>query len=350
MKIHEIIRQKRLEKGMTQEQLANLLGVSPPAVNKWERAVSYPDITLLPPLARVLDTDLNTLLSFQEDLTPQEVGSFLNELCTCAEEEGVDAAFSMAEEKLRAFPSSPFLALNTALTLDGILSLYEKTEGFPQYRNRTESLLRWVSTSQDTQAAQTAKALLIGKHMERNEFNQAQALLEGLPEAPAFDRHQLQINLHLAQEDWQAAAQLTESRLLQRISSVQSLLSTLTEVAVREQDTLRAERITEAAKAINQTFGLWEFNAYADDFLLASLQKDPEKGLNALNGLLASLSVPWEPKQTPFWVHLNHKEDQTPMGPVLLSKFLRDMNDPDCTDYDFLRDHPDFSNLLTQYL
>ena len=32
---------------------------------------SYPDITLLPALARLLDTDLNTLLSFQEDLSVQ---------------------------------------------------------------------------------------------------------------------------------------------------------------------------------------------------------------------------------------------------------------------------------------
>lgn len=40
MKIQEIIRQKRLEKGLTQEQLAERLGVTAPAVNKWEKGVS----------------------------------------------------------------------------------------------------------------------------------------------------------------------------------------------------------------------------------------------------------------------------------------------------------------------
>ena len=69
MKINEIIRQKRLEKGLTQEQVANYLGVSTPAVNKWEKGTTYPDIVLLPVLARLLDTDLNTLLSFKNDLT-----------------------------------------------------------------------------------------------------------------------------------------------------------------------------------------------------------------------------------------------------------------------------------------
>ena len=44
MKIQEIIRQKRLEKRLTQEQLAERLGVTAPAVNKWEKGVSYPEI------------------------------------------------------------------------------------------------------------------------------------------------------------------------------------------------------------------------------------------------------------------------------------------------------------------
>lgn len=41
MKINEIIRERRLEKGLTQEQMANCLGVSAPAVNKWEKGVSH---------------------------------------------------------------------------------------------------------------------------------------------------------------------------------------------------------------------------------------------------------------------------------------------------------------------
>lgn len=40
MKIHEIIRKQRKERGLTQEELARYLGVSAPAVNKWEKGVS----------------------------------------------------------------------------------------------------------------------------------------------------------------------------------------------------------------------------------------------------------------------------------------------------------------------
>ena len=73
MKINDIIRTRRQALGLTQEALADKLGVSAPAVNKWERALNYPDITLLPALARTLGVDLNTLLSFQEDMSREEM-------------------------------------------------------------------------------------------------------------------------------------------------------------------------------------------------------------------------------------------------------------------------------------
>ena len=53
MKLGEIIREKRRELSLTQEQLADLLGVSAPAVHKREKGTTYPDITL-PALARSL--------------------------------------------------------------------------------------------------------------------------------------------------------------------------------------------------------------------------------------------------------------------------------------------------------
>ena len=40
MKMKEMIKEKRLEKGYTQEQPADFLGITAPAVNKWEKGVS----------------------------------------------------------------------------------------------------------------------------------------------------------------------------------------------------------------------------------------------------------------------------------------------------------------------
>ena len=57
--------------GLTQEQLAQAVGVSAPAVSKWETDASCPDIALLCPLARALGVDVDTLLQF-EDTLPDE--------------------------------------------------------------------------------------------------------------------------------------------------------------------------------------------------------------------------------------------------------------------------------------
>ncbi len=54
MSMDQIICEKRKALGLTQEQVANYLGVTTPAVNKWEKGTTCPDIALLPALARLL--------------------------------------------------------------------------------------------------------------------------------------------------------------------------------------------------------------------------------------------------------------------------------------------------------
>lgn len=44
----EILRALRKDRGLTQENLAEIFGVSPQAVSRWENETSYPDITQLP--------------------------------------------------------------------------------------------------------------------------------------------------------------------------------------------------------------------------------------------------------------------------------------------------------------
>ena len=56
------IRSLRTQNGMTQAQLADRLCVTDKAVSKWERALSYPDITLFPRLADLLGVTVDDLL------------------------------------------------------------------------------------------------------------------------------------------------------------------------------------------------------------------------------------------------------------------------------------------------
>ena len=71
MKTAALLRQLRKEKGMTQRQLAELLHVTDGAVSKWERGINFPDLSLLEPIARVLDTNMISLLSLEASTADQ---------------------------------------------------------------------------------------------------------------------------------------------------------------------------------------------------------------------------------------------------------------------------------------
>ena len=58
----------RKEKGLTQEELANHMGVSPQAVSKWENDQTCPDISALPKLAELLGVTVDELLTGREEL------------------------------------------------------------------------------------------------------------------------------------------------------------------------------------------------------------------------------------------------------------------------------------------
>ena len=58
----------RKEKGLTQEELASHMGVSPQAVSKWENDQTCPDISALPKLAKLLGVSVDELLSGKEEL------------------------------------------------------------------------------------------------------------------------------------------------------------------------------------------------------------------------------------------------------------------------------------------
>ncbi|MBR3997085.1 MAG: helix-turn-helix transcriptional regulator [Clostridia bacterium] len=77
LKIGEIIRHRRRSDNMTQEELAEHLGITKAAVSKWETGESYPDITMLPPLAELFRITIDDLLgACRKDPPPRIVNEY----------------------------------------------------------------------------------------------------------------------------------------------------------------------------------------------------------------------------------------------------------------------------------
>ncbi len=70
IQIGKLIRELRVEKSMTQRQIAEQLGITEQAISKWERGLGGPDISLLPALSGILGVNIDKILA--GDLQPND--------------------------------------------------------------------------------------------------------------------------------------------------------------------------------------------------------------------------------------------------------------------------------------
>ena len=299
MKINEMIRERHIAKKLTQEQMAGYLGVTAPAVNKWEKGTSYPDITLLPALARLLDTDLNTLLSFQEDLSDREIALFLNELSELSEKEGVETLY------VRALNSS------------------------------------------DSAIQNQAKAMLISRYMGRKEYERAQELLNSLPEQDFFDKKQIQVNLLIELGKLGEAAKAAEEKLLSATNEIHATLMSLMEIAIKEDRIDDAEYIANVSKKGADLFDLWEYNSYVAHFQLYLVTKQRKKVLKILVSMLKSLTHKWEINQSPLYRHIKTKEVDKTFGPKMQKTLIDSLRHDE--DSVYWRENQELEKVLEEF-
>lgn len=346
MKMNEIIRERRLKKGLTQEQMANYLGVSAPAVNKWEKGVSYPDIVLLPPLARLLDTDLNTLLSFREDLSEKEVGLFINKVSETIDEEGFEAGFQLALEKIEEYPNCDLLVGNMAMLLEGVILFSgQKKKLKEKYQTEIENLHWRAAKSSDTVVRERAQVVLISKLMEKKEYTKAQEILDRIPKKNPVDREQLQANIYIEQGELHKAEKLTEEKLLSATMEIHGILLTLMEIAIKEKRLDDAEYIADVHKKAAQLFDLWEYDTYVAHFQYYLATKKRVEFLKILLPMLKSLTSKWEVNKSPLYRCIKTKEADN-FGAKLQKMIIRSIDEDE--DTEFLKDDPELKKIINE--
>lgn len=106
MELGNKIRELRLKKSVTQEQLAKRMGVSAQCVSKWENNVTMPDILLLPELSAYFGVTIDELFDLTEDTRLERISSLLENERMLDEAEFCRAE-SFLLEKARARPQEP---------------------------------------------------------------------------------------------------------------------------------------------------------------------------------------------------------------------------------------------------
>lgn len=347
MPLHQILREKRKALGLTQEQVADYLGVTAPAVNKWEKGATFPDVALLPPLARLLKTDLNTLLGFHEGPTPQEIGHITHEIVETIRKNGFEQGFEMGMEKVREYPGCGPLLHSVALVLDGSLLLHGADVDKKPYEDRILELYERAVKSGDEKVRDRAAYMLASKYTTRERFEKAQEMLDLLPERDEPDKRKLQADLWVKQGKPADAAKLLERKLLTQIMELQLHFITLGDIALKEGRGDDARRLAELSRGLIGLLGLWDYSAYVAPFQLAVAQENAEESLQLLRSMLSAVLKPWDAKASPLFRHIPFPETGENAGLIMLPALLRELEES--PKYAFLRENVEFRQLIAQY-
>ena len=124
------IKRIRLERGLTQEEMAGHLGISPQSISKWERGEGYPDIEMLPCLSDYLGITVDELLGASENEKKERYDE-INRLWAENNKTGRHRENEvLMKTALKAFPNNPLLLVQLSTSLEKIGKTPEEKEKY----------------------------------------------------------------------------------------------------------------------------------------------------------------------------------------------------------------------------
>lgn len=102
----QIIRELRKQKGITQEELAEIMYVTPQAISKWERDIGYPDIVQIVPLADAFGVSTDVLLNHEDGKQSEEIEQYMERDSELAHKGFTDERVSLWREAIQKYPQN----------------------------------------------------------------------------------------------------------------------------------------------------------------------------------------------------------------------------------------------------
>ncbi|MEL7622765.1 MAG: helix-turn-helix transcriptional regulator [Clostridiales bacterium] len=349
--IGKVIYSMRKERGATQEDLALSVGVSVPAVSKWESSQAYPDITLLPSIARYFNTTIDHLLDYELDITDEEVMALMKSCSQVFEEEGVTAGVALCEQYLYRYPNNLFLKLRTGALYLTYLSRAMDEAAAEELAWKAIHLLEMASESKNDEISYSAYYLLSALYAFVGQAEKSEAVLSRIPKNPINPEDML-VPLYIRQGRFEEAKKLLQTNMLSRLQHVSRALGSYSMICGKEGRQDLAKALLHQAERVAEMFSLdagARINCYLE---LAEFYAGEEKGpqvmfyMNKLGDCLLELSRK-DPKEyyreNPLFTHVEILQpvQSLPYFRSLLIKIFEYGE-----EFDFLRQNPEFLALV----
>lgn len=167
------IRELRIRKGITQEQLSYELGVSAQSISRWETGTTYPDIIMLPVIASFFEVSIDSLIGYSKECTTEERESFFNSTRGL----NTDDRIEKYREMLKKYPNDVKLQLG----LTGLLYGEWKKENDEQLEKEISILCNRILNSNDAGMQCGAKRFLALIARKKGDIEQAMNYVNELP-------------------------------------------------------------------------------------------------------------------------------------------------------------------------
>lgn len=345
MNIGNVIRKYRKEAGLTQEEMANRLGVTTPAVNKWENGNSNPDIELLAPIARLLHISLDTLMSFREELTSTEIDGIIRELDSLFDSEGFEKAYGRAVEVIREYPDCNMLIWQIAVVLDA----RRLTGGCPDSEKYDEQINSWYERALEDESEEIkrhAADSLFCFYLRKKQYGRAREYLKYFSENDPMKKI-YQGRLYKEQGENESAYKVFENVIFKEYQILNFAFSFMTTMAVEEGDIQKAHYLAEKTGAIAEVLEMGKYCECLSMLEVACAEKNVVETYHLAEKILENIDSLWDFQKSKLFRHMSFRELESDFTEGLRKQLLKFFREEE--SFGFMKGYADWEELMAEF-
>ncbi len=320
MTIGDVIKKHRKNKGMTQEEMAVFLGITTPAVNKWERGNTLPDITLLAPIARLLDITTDELLSFKDELSDKEINQYISNVQKDLEDKSFHEVFTSVKEKIEEYPNCEELIWKAAVLLDA----NRTATGLPNKESYDNTIFRWFERcllSKNEQIRNQAADSLFHMYFRKENYEKANQYLGYFSlENPERKRKEALVNSKTGKQS--EAYRAYEELIFTGYQHIQMTLNSLRTLYMEDGDHEMAKKLVEVSSSAASAFEMGKYNEVCFGLEVAAWEKDAVWTAQLMQDILDGIETIGDFAQSKLYQHMALKTVGSEFSVVLKQKLL----------------------------